>query len=75
MVAQAKAVSAASGAADQEDVISEVRQLISDLRDAAQDGRHLAQRYAEILQNVVDEYCVEFEKRAEAALAKLEAVQ
>lgn len=75
MVAQARSVSAASEAAGREDIIGEVRQLISDLRDAAQDGRHLAQRYAEILQNVVDEYCVEFEKRAEAALAKLEAVQ
>lgn len=75
MVAQARTVSAASEAAVPEDVISEVRQLISDLRDAAQDGRHLAQRYAEILQNVVDEYCVEFEKRADAALARLEAVQ
>jgi signal transduction histidine kinase len=75
MVAQAKPMSAASEGADRDDTISEVRQLISDLRDAAQDGRHLAQRYAEILQNVVDEYCVEFEKRAEAALVKLEAVQ
>ena len=75
MVAQTRPMPAASEAADREDTISEVRQLISDLRDAAQDGRHLAQRYAEILQNVVDEYCVEFEKRAEAALARLEAVQ
>jgi signal transduction histidine kinase len=75
MVAQAKSMPAASEAAHRDDTISEVRQLISDLRDASQDGRHLAQRYAEILQNVVDEYCVEFEKRAEAALAKLEAVQ
>jgi len=25
-----------------------------------------------VLQNVVDEYCLEFEKRAEAALEKLE---
>jgi hypothetical protein len=33
----------------------------------------LARRYADVLQNVVDEYCVEFEKRAEAALARLEA--
>lgn len=75
MVPQARPAPAASTAVGQDDIISEVRQLISDLRDAAQDGRHLAQRYAEILQNVVDEYCVEFEKRAEAALAKLEAVQ
>lgn len=75
MVAQAKPAPAASVAADRDDTISEMRQLIADLRDASRDGRHLAQRYAEILQNVVDEYCVEFEKRAEAALAKLEAVQ
>lgn len=51
----------------------EVRQLILDLREAARDGRRLAQRYAELLEKVVDEYCVEFEMRAEAVLAKLEA--
>ena len=36
-------------------------------------GRQLARRYADVLQNVVDDYCTEFEKRAEAALARLEA--
>lgn len=56
-----------------EEALAEVRQLVTDLRDAAQDGRALARRYAEVLQNVVDEYCVEFEKRAQAALEKLEA--
>jgi len=51
----------------------EVRQLIVDLRDAARDGRHLAQRYAELLEKVVEEYCVEFEKRAEAVLSRMDA--
>jgi signal transduction histidine kinase len=60
-------------ASDREEALTEVRQLITDLRDAAQDGRQLARRYADVLQNVVDEYCIEFEKRAEAALARLEA--
>lgn len=60
-------------ASDREEAMAEVRQLITDLRDAAQDGRQLARRYADVLQNVVDEYCVEFEKRAEAALARLES--
>jgi DNA polymerase IIIc chi subunit len=60
-------------ASEREDAMAEVRQLITDLRDAAQDGRHLARRYTDVLQNVVDEYCTEFEKRAEAALARLEA--
>ena len=55
------------------ETLAEVRQLIVDLRDAAQDGRELARRYSEILQNVVDEYCVEFEQRAASALAKLES--
>lgn len=55
-----------------EEVLEEVRQLVTDLRDATQDGRALAKRYADVLQNVVDEYCLEFEKRAEAALEKLE---
>lgn len=66
---------AAVQAADKDETIAEVRQLIVDLRDAAQDGRELARRYADVLQKVVEEYCVEFEKRAEAALARLEAVQ
>ncbi len=55
-----------------EEVIEEVRALVTDLRDATVDGRALAKRYAEVLQNVVDEYCLEFEKRAQAALEKLE---
>ena len=32
----------------------------------------LARRYAELLTKSVDEYCVEFEQRAESALARLE---
>lgn len=67
--------SAAVQAAEQDEVDAEIRQLIVDLRDAAQDGREMARRYADVLQKVVDEYCVEFEKRAEAALARLEAVR
>jgi len=61
--------------AAREEALAEVRQLVTDLRDAAQDGRDLAKRYAEVLQNVVDEYCIEFEKRAQAALEKLEAFE
>lgn len=66
---------AAVPGADHEEAMAEVRQLITDLRDAAQDGRDLARRYADVLQKVVEEYCVEFERRAEAALARLEAVR
>ena len=58
---------------DRTDANEEVRQLIVDLRDATRDGRQLAQRYAELLEKVVEEYCVEFEMRAEAALARLQA--
>ncbi|MBX3480613.1 MAG: hypothetical protein KF842_09440 [Caulobacter sp.] len=64
-----------SSADDLTDAMVEIRQLIADLRDAAQDGRELARRYSEILQNVVDEYCVEFEQRAESALTKLESIR
>ena len=64
---------AALPATDRDETIAEVRQLIVDLRDAAQDGRGLARRYADVLVKVIDEYCVEFELRAEAALARLEA--
>ena len=74
-MAQSASLLTAAGlsATDREEALAEVRQLITDLRDAAQDGRHLARRYADVLQNVVDEYCNEFEERAEAALARLEA--
>ncbi|KRA61485.1 hypothetical protein ASD79_05015 [Caulobacter sp. Root655] len=72
MAQSARAVADFS-ASEREEAMVEVRQLITDLRDAAQDGRALARRYADVLQNVVDEYCNEFEKRAEAALARLEA--
>jgi len=58
---------------DRADAAEEVRQLIVDLRDASRDGRKLAQRYAELLEKVVEEYCVEFEMRAEAALVRLQA--
>ncbi len=75
-MAQAARVAVADfSASEREDAMAEVRQLIIDLRDAAQDGRVLARRYADVLTNVVDEYCNEFEKRAEAALARLETAQ
>ena len=64
-----------SPADEMSDALAEVRQLIADLRDAAQDGRELARRYSEILQNVVDEYCVEFEQRAQNALSRLESIR
>ncbi len=69
----ANALSAALPATDGNETAAEVRQLIEDLRDAAQDGRDLARRYADVLIKVVDEYCTEFEQRAVAALARLEA--
>ena len=74
MAQSARIAAADFSASEREDAMAEVRQLITDLRDATQDGRVLARRYADILQNVVDEYCLEFEKRAEAALARLETV-
>lgn len=69
---QVMASLAQTSQASREEVIEEVRQLVTDLRDATHDGRALAKRYAEVLQNVVDEYCLEFEKRAQAAIEKLE---
>lgn len=58
---------------DPKDLDAEAMQLIADLRDAAQDGRRLARRYAELLEKVVDEYCVEFEQRADDLLARMDA--
>jgi hypothetical protein len=69
---QAAAAPATTPQPTREEILEEVRQLVTDLRDATQDGRDLARRYADVLRNVVDEYCLEFEKRAEAALEKLE---
>jgi signal transduction histidine kinase len=56
----------------QPEVETEVRQLITDLRDAARDGRLLADRFAELLKRTVEEYCVEFELRADDLLVRLE---
>lgn len=53
-------------------VVDELRDLLIDLRNASEDGRMLAHRYAEILKGAVDEYCVEFDRRAEAVLKKLD---
>ena len=75
MAQSARIAAADFSASEREDAMAEVRQLIADLRDAAQDGRALARRYAAVLEDVVDEYCIEFEKRAEAALARLETAQ
>ena len=52
--------------------LQELRELLTDLRNASDDGRVLAHRYAEILRGAVDEYCVEFDKRAEALLKRLD---
>jgi len=74
MAQSARIAVADFSASDRDEAMAEVRQLIIDLRDATQDGRALARRYADVLTSVVDEYCNEFEKRAEAALARLETV-
>lgn len=58
-----------------EAALAEVRQLIVDLRDAAKDGPGLAERYSAVLQNAVEEYCSEFEQRANSALARLDAAR
>jgi len=74
MIVQSKQDSPGSSE-EMEAALVEVRQLIADLRDSAQDGRDLARRYSAVLQTVVDEYCNEFELRASSVLAKLEAAQ
>lgn len=53
-------------------VVQELKDLLTDLRNASEDGRMLALRYAEVLRGAVDEYCIEFDKRAEAVLKKLD---
>jgi len=58
--------------AERDQVLEEARQLIADLRDASRDSRRLADRYADLLRSVVEEYCGEFEQRAVAVLARLE---
>jgi selenocysteine lyase/cysteine desulfurase len=66
---------AAAPAAAHEDTLAEARQLIADLRNAAQDAPQLARQFAETLQTVVEDYSREFEQRAEALLARLETCQ
>jgi hypothetical protein len=58
--------------AERDQALEEARQLIADLRDASRDSRRLADRYADLLRSVVEEYCGEFELRAVAVLARLE---
>jgi signal transduction histidine kinase len=55
-----------------DEIEADARQLITDLRDAARDGRMLADRFAELLKRTVEEYCVEFEQRADSLLARLD---
>lgn len=59
----------------QSDAMAEAKALLADLRDAAADGRFLARRYAELLTQAVDDYCDQFEKRADAVLSRLEEVK
>jgi len=59
---------------DLKDSEEEIRQLITDLRDAARDGPGRVRRGPERLAKIVDEQCVEFEKRAEAAPVRLNAI-
>ena len=66
---------AAARSASSEATLAEARQLIADLRNAAQDAPQLARQFAETLQTVVEDYSREFEQRAEALLARLEARQ
>ena len=75
MIAQSPPEPVGSSAKELEAALAEARQLIIDVRDAAQDGRDLARRYSAVLQTVVDEYCNEFELRASSTLAKLEAAR
>jgi predicted nuclease with TOPRIM domain len=56
-------------------VDADVRQLITDLRDAARDGRLLADRFAEVLKRTVEEYSAPFEHRAEHLLVRLESAR
>lgn len=62
---------ASQPASSDETLEAEIRQLIRDLRDAAKDGRMLAERFAEVLRGTVEEYCVEFELRADDLMARL----
>src|SRR5690606_41797440 len=63
---------ATTAAPEQLPAAEEARALLADLRGAAADGRFLARRYAELLTQAVDDYCGEFEKRAEAVLQRLQ---
>jgi hypothetical protein len=75
MPASSQRLALATSPTERDEAIAEIRQLTVDLRDAANDGRRLAERYAELLKQVVGEYCNEFELRAEAALARLEGAR
>jgi len=71
----APAAAGETGAAAELSPAEEVQMLLTDLREAAADGRFLARRYAELLTRAVDDYCGEFEQRAEAVLRRLEEIR
>jgi hypothetical protein len=72
MTTASQLIQPSAGIVPEDDGLAEARQLICDLRDAARDSRRLADRYADLLRSVVEEYCGEFEQRAIAVLARLE---
>lgn len=53
-------------------VLTEVRELLTDLRDASADGRMLADRLADLVRSAVEGYCGELDRRAETILKKLD---
>ena len=75
MPASPNRLSPIAGDSASEEAVLELRQLIADVKEASRDGRLLVERYASLLTKVIDEYCAEFEGRAEAALVRLEAAR
>jgi hypothetical protein len=56
-------------------LVRETRQLLEDVAEVAKDGRVLAQRLTETIENVVGLQCDAIEERVRGLLARIEAAE
>ncbi len=63
------------GVEDKDHFVRETRQLLTDVEEAAKDGRLLAQQLTQTIENVVKLQCDAIEERMRALIARIDAVE